>query len=286
MIYLILVSFIWGFSFGLIKGNLTSLDPNFVSWARMVISLLVFLPFLRIKNISWDLLLKLILIGAVQYGLMYITYIFSYRFLEAYQVALFTIFTPIYVTLINDTFLGKLNLVNLSVAIITVFGTGIIIFQQISLTNFWKGFILMQISNLCFAFGQIYYRECTKKLKSVKDHEFFVLLYFGAVILTTLATGLSTHWIVPKLTVNQISTLLYLGMLASGLCFFWWNLGARQVNGGTLAIINNLKIPLAIIISLIFFHEKANVTRLLIGGGMILLSLIFSEKKKMSNIKQ
>ena len=46
------------------------------------------------KNFVW--------IGVVQFGLMYITYIYSYQFLESFEIAIFTIFTPIYVTLIND----------------------------------------------------------------------------------------------------------------------------------------------------------------------------------------
>jgi len=51
MIYLLLVSIAWAFSFGLIKGNLAGVDSNFVSFARMAFSLLVFLPFLKYKNL-------------------------------------------------------------------------------------------------------------------------------------------------------------------------------------------------------------------------------------------
>jgi len=51
MIYLLIVSLIWAFSFGLIKGQLTGLDANFVAAARLVVSLAAFLPFLRIKQV-------------------------------------------------------------------------------------------------------------------------------------------------------------------------------------------------------------------------------------------
>ena len=47
MVFLLLVSLIWAFSFGLIKGNLTGLDSNFVAFCRMFVSLLIFLPFLK-----------------------------------------------------------------------------------------------------------------------------------------------------------------------------------------------------------------------------------------------
>ncbi|HBA92554.1 MAG TPA: EamA family transporter, partial [Anaerolineaceae bacterium] len=90
MIYLLVVSLIWAFSFGLIKGQLTGLDANFVAAARLVISLAVFLPFLRLRNVPGRLRLRLILTGAVQYGLMYIAYTYAFQYLQAYEVALFT----------------------------------------------------------------------------------------------------------------------------------------------------------------------------------------------------
>jgi len=279
MVYLLLVSFIWAFSFGLIKGNLMGLDSNFVSWVRMSISLLIFLPFLRVNRVPLRLALKLILAGMLQYGLMYTTYIYSYRFLKAHEVALFTIFTPIYVTLLNDYFLKRFQLSNLFTTFLAVIGTGIIVYHSISQLNVVKGFVIMQISNMCFAFGQIYYREIMKALPEKKDYQIFGLLYFGAALLTALATSLSTNWSALTLTANQLLTLLYLGVMASGIGFFLWNYGARKVEGGTLAIFNNLKIPLAIAVSFIFFHEKGNIPRLIAGGIIVLIALWMNERK-------
>src|SRR5512133_3881108 len=100
MLYLFAASLIWAFSFGLIKGNLAGVDPAFVSFVRMGVSFVLFVPFIRTKTVSTRLTLQLLIVGAVQYGLMYLFYIRSYQSLEAYQVALFTVFTPLYVTLI------------------------------------------------------------------------------------------------------------------------------------------------------------------------------------------
>ena len=38
MIYLLIVSLIWAFSFGLIRTHLAGLDANFVAWARMMLA--------------------------------------------------------------------------------------------------------------------------------------------------------------------------------------------------------------------------------------------------------
>ncbi len=277
MLYLLIVSFIWAFSFGLIKGQLTGLDSNLVSFARLLISALVFLPFLRFPGVGMRLAAQLAVTGALQYGLMYLSYIYAYQFLQAYEVALFTIFTPIYVTLLNDLFRRHLNGFHLFVALITVAGTGIIVYQSLNRPDFWFGFFILQISNLCFAFGQIYYKEVMRPHTQLKDYQVFGLLYLGAVVLTAFPAALTTDWSNLTLTAVHIRTLLYLGVVASGMGFFLWNYGARRVNGGTLAVFNNLKVPLAVAVSLFIFGEQANMPRLLSGGAIILAALCANE---------
>ncbi|BCA79267.1 EamA family transporter [Desulfuromonas sp. AOP6] len=277
MIYLLLVSFIWAFSFGLIKGNLTGLDSNFVSFARMALSLAVFVPFFRRTGLRSALVFQFIAIGAVQYGLMYLAYIYSFQFLQAYQVALFTIFTPLYVTLIHDLLSRRLHGFFLLTATLAIVGTGIIVYRELDQSDLRLGFFLLQFSNICFAFGQIYYRRLLQKNPRLKDHQIFGLLYLGATLVTLLAAGYSTNWSMPTLSGTHILTLLYLGILASGLCFFLWNYGAKQVDAGALAILNNLKVPLAVACSALFFHETIDLQRLLLGGVLIFGALFLNE---------
>lgn len=277
MIYLIVVSFVWAFSFGLIKTNLSGLDPIFVSCCRMLLSFAIFLPFLRFRNIRPMGILGLMAIGTVQYGLMYITYITSFRFLEAYQVALFTIFTPLYVTLISDMLARRLNPLFLATALLAVLGTGVIVFRTIHEEEFQTGFFLVQISNICFALGQVLYRNILGSRREVEDSQVFGFLYLGAALITAFSAGMWTQWTIPPMTNTQILTLLYLGILPSGICFFLWNYGARKTNTGFLAIANNLKVPMAVACSFIFFHERGNILQLLSGGGIILGALMLNE---------
>lgn len=274
---LLLVSIAWGFSFGLIKGNLTGIDSNFISFARMAFSLVVFLPFLKFKKIDKNLFWKLFLAGALQFGVMYIAYIAAFRYLQAYEVALFTIFTPIYVTLINDAMNKKFNALYLITAGLAVVGTWVIEQSHILSPGILTGFALVQISNLAFAFGQIYYRKLLTGITGLKDHEVFGALYLGAATITALATLIFTPLGSLTLTAKKVWTLIYLGVFASGICFFLWNLGARRVNAGALAIFNDFKIPLAVAISLLVFGEQTNLLNLLIGGLIIAASLAVNE---------
>lgn len=277
MIFLLLVSFIWAFSFGLIKGNLTGLDSNFVAFCRMVVSLLIFLPFLKFSRIKWKFNIKLAVIGALQFGIMYITYIAAFKTLKAYEVALFTIFTPIYVTLIEDALQKKFNPLYLLTAAAAVGGTWIIQGQAVLSPGVVSGFLLVQVSNLCFAFGQIAYRRVMAQAPGERDIDVFGFLYLGAVVLTLVSTLVFVPISSIALTTKQVWTLLYLGAVASGIGFFLWNIGARKVNTGALAIFNDLKIPLAVAVSLLVFREQTNLPNLLIGGGIVVTALILNE---------
>ena len=282
MLYLFAASLIWAFSFGLIKGNLAGVDPAFVSFVRMGVSFLLFAPFIRTKAVSSRLTLQLLFVGAVQYGLMYLFYIRSYQSLEAYQVALFTVFTPLYVTLIDDAFERKFSPLFLSTAALAVLGAAVISYREGSLQAILTGFLWVQASNLCFAFGQIYYKRILRGQHVAESH-IFGIVYLGAVIATGAVAGAVCSSGVFHITMRQALTLLYLGAIASGLAFFLWNVGARRTDSGALAVFNNLKIPLAVAVSLVFFGERTDIPRLAIGGGIIVLALTVNElliKKK------
>lgn len=277
MLYLLIVSLVWAFSFGLIKGALAGLDANFVAAARLVISLAVFVPLLRLRGVNGKLRLRLMLIGAVQYGLMYVTYTYAFQFLQAYEVALFTIFTPLYVTLINDAYSRRFHGVALAATILAIAGTAIVKEGNLLRPDVLTGFLVVQVSNLAFAFGQVDYKEVMKAHPEVKDTRVFGLLYLGGAIAAGIPAFITTPWQSMALTGTQVLVLLYLGAIASGVCFFLWNVGARKVNAGTLAVFNDLKIPLAVTVSLVFFGEQASIPHLLIGGVVVLAALLINE---------
>ncbi len=279
MVYLLVVSIIWAFSFGLIKNQLAGLDANFIAAARLLISLLVFLPFLRVKGLTKRQMGALLLVGAVEYGIMYIAYNYAFLYLQAYEVALFTIFTPIYVTLINDAMRRRMHWVSLLATVATVVGTAIVRRGGVIQSEILTGFLIVQISNLGFAFGQVYYREVMKNVPVGKrdNLKVFGLLYLGGFLTAGVSAAVFTPWQAFSINSEQIVVLLYLGAIASGLSFFLWNVGARKVNAGSLAIFNDLKVPLAVIVSIVFFGEQANWLNLLVGGGIAVAALIFNE---------
>ncbi|HVU34151.1 MAG TPA: EamA family transporter [Opitutaceae bacterium] len=278
MALLVLVSFVWAFSFGLIKGRLAGVDPTAVATLRLALALLVFVPFMRPRAVARPLQLRLAAIGAIQFGLMYVLYLRSFAHLEAFEVALFTITTPLFVALLDAAVEKQFVLRHAVAAALAVAGAAVVLWQRVASDNAITGIVLVQISNLCFAAGQIAWRRVRARAPaSIPSGNLFGFVYAGAFAVSLVWSLVATDWSSVRLTAPQMATVVYLGILASGLCFFWWNLGATQVNAGALAVFNNVKIPLAIACSLLFFGEHANLPRLLAGGALMAVGVWASE---------
>jgi drug/metabolite transporter (DMT)-like permease len=272
---LILVSFIWAFSPGLIKGQLTGIDPTAVATIRLALALLVFLPFFRPRGLGGATLRRLTVIGTLQFGLMYLTYLRAFALLPAYAVGLFTITTPLYLVLLDAAMSRQWQPRYAVAALIALSGAAVMVVQDHAVSADWlRGFLLVQLSNLCFAAGQLAWRRERAKLPaSTSDASLFALPYLGAFLITALASCFYTDWPAVHLTPSHLVTLLYLGVVASGLAFFLWNLGATRVGTGTLAVLNNVKIPLTVACSLLFFGEHADLLRLGISFALLALAL-------------
>ena len=250
MALLVLVSLLWAFSFGLIKGRLVGLDSSFISAARLGLALLVFLPFLRTRGIAARTAAALAGIGAVQFGVMYLAYNESFRFLQAHEVALLTITTPILVTLFADAFERRLRGRALFAALLAVAGTAFVVLQSRDLKLTVTGIALVQLSNAAFAIGQVLYRRVRASRPDLRDRDVFALLYAGALVIGLIAMAVRIDLPAITLTARQFWTLAYLGI-------------------GTLAVMNNAKVPLSVACSLIFFGEHTALLPLLASLALL-----------------
>jgi drug/metabolite transporter (DMT)-like permease len=264
MLYLIVVSFLWGFSFVIIKGSLVSLDSNFVSFARLLLSFIVFIPFMRLEGIRIRLAIQLAFIGSVQFGFMYVAYIAAYQYLPAHTIVLMTTTTPLFITLFGAMYERKLQKVFLLAALLAVAGGAVIRYPGQPLSTSIYGIMLVQISNAAFAFGQIAYKRLMHSKPDLRDKNLFSFV-------TTDYSKLTVHS-------HQWFFLLYLGIVASGVCFFLWNFGARKVNEGALAVMNNMKIPIGVVLSLLILREATDYGRLIMGC-LLLASALWANRR-------
>jgi carboxylate/amino acid/amine transporter len=287
MAYLSAVTLLWAFSFSLIGVYLAGqVDAWFSVLMRVALAAIVFLPFLKLKNINKSLALKLMAIGGIQLGLMYCFYYQSFLLLSVPEVLMFTIFTPIYITIIYDLLKGRFTPWYLVTAIIAVAGAAVMKYANVN-EDFLTGFLVVQGANLCFAIGQVSYKFIMEKeSKQLPQHTVFGLFYIGAFIVASAAFLLFGNMDKLPTTNLQWGILTYLGLIASGLGYFLWNKGACLVNAGALAAMNNALVPAGLLVNILIWNREVDIPRLVIGGSIILFSLWFNETWVKSKVKR
>ncbi len=277
MWYLTAITFLWAFSFSLIGVYLAGqVDAYFSVLTRVALAAIVFLPFLRPAPVK--LAVKMMALGAIQLGFMYVFYYQSFLLLSVPEVLIFTILTPVYVTLIFDLLQGRFSARYLATALLAVLGAGIIRYNGIG-DQIFTGFLVVQGANICFALGQVGYKVLlAKEQPSLSQRSIFGYFYLGALVVTIITWFLFGNPAKLPTTSLQWGILTYLGVVASGLGYFFWNKGATKVDAGTLAIMNNALIPAGLIVNLLIWNRDADLVRLSIGGVVLLFSLILHER--------
>jgi len=279
MHYLVGITLLWAFSFSLIGVYLAGqVDAYFSVLSRILLAFLVFAPFLRLRKVRPALALKLMGIGAVQLGVMYVFYYQSFLLLSVPEVLIFTIFTPVYITLLYDVLKRRFSLRYLLGAVLAVAGAAVIRYDNLT-EQYLLGFLVVQGANLCFAFGQVAYKVVMDQEQDPPPHHaLFGLFYLGALLVALVAMALFGSARYPT-TLTQWGILLWLGIGASGLGYFLWNKGATLVNAGTLAVMNNALIPAGLVVNLLIWNRDADLDRLLAGSAILLLSLAITQWK-------
>jgi drug/metabolite transporter (DMT)-like permease len=195
------------------------------------------------------------------------------------MVALLTTTTPIFISIFAGLYSRSITPRPFLAAALAVAGAAALEYSNKSISANLRGVLLIQLSNAAFALGQIWYRKWISSRETLRDKDVFGFLYAGAVLLTGIAAATRVGRInLASVQPHQWLALLYLGVIASGICFFLWNSGARRVNEGLLAIMNNMKIPIGVIAGLAILGESTNIPRLLTGCALMAAALFVVKK--------
>lgn len=280
MLYLLLVSLLWAFSPGLIKHFLGDLPSPVVATVRLGLTFAVFAPFLLPGILAKRTCAWLAGIGAIQFGVMYLLYLQAFRHLQGHEVFLFTILTPLYVVLLDSALDNKLVPRHAVAALLSVVGAGLIIPRGVGTANIMIGFLLVQGANLCFAAGQIAYKRTRPALAKSTDAQLFAWLALGGFLATAAVAAPVANWSAFTPDATQWLVLAFLGLVASGAGFFLWNRGLARVNAGTLAALNNAKIPLGVVVALVVFQEPAHLPRLGLSFAFLAAAVWIAESTR------
>lgn len=273
MIYLLIATICFSLSFGLIKSQLSTLPSDYVVMLRLAFAILIFIPFF--KKFDFKPHIKAYLIGIFQFGIMYIAFLNAFKYLQGNEVALLTTTTPIFVAIWATLFGDKFKIVYILCILMSVLGAGVIVWQNLEFSQIVKGVLLMETSNCTFALGQVLWKRFIPE--DTKTENLMATAYFGAFSLI-LPFVIFNNDLSTQLTHLQILSILYLGIVPTGIGFFLWNKGSKLVKSSTLAIMNNLKIPFGVLFSIIIFQEKINLVNFLLGSFIIIFAILIMNK--------
>ncbi|MDN8602136.1 carboxylate/amino acid/amine transporter [Citrobacter sp. S2-9] len=273
MALLIITTILWAFSFSLIGEYLAGhVDSYFSVLMRVGLAALVFLPFLRTRGQSLRTIVLYMLVGAMQLGIMYLLSFRAYLYLTVSEFLLFTVLTPLYITLIYDLLSKRrLRWGYVLSALLAVVGAAIIRYDKVS-DHFWTGLLLVQLANISFAIGMVGYKRLME-IHPMPQHNAFAWFYMGAFLVAVAAWFMLGNPNKLPTTPLQWGILVWLGVVASGLGYFMWNYGATQVDAGTLGIMNNVHVPAGLLVNLAIWQEQPHWPSFLIGATVILASL-------------
>ncbi|WNW11482.1 carboxylate/amino acid/amine transporter [Pseudomonas sp. DTU_2021_1001937_2_SI_NGA_ILE_001] len=274
MNYLLIVTLIQAFSFSLIGVYLAGhVDSYLAVLIRVLLAGLVFIPLTRWRQVEPGFMRGMLLIGALQFGITYVCLYLSFRVLTVPEVLLFTILTPLHVTLIEDALNRRFNPWALLAAVVAVLGAGVIRYDGLD-GDYLGGFLLLQLANFTYAAGQVLYRHLTARYPSdLPDYRRFGYFFVGALLVVLpafLAFGNPQR--LPDAP-QQWLVLVFLGLCSTALAMYWWNKGACLVPVGTLAAMGNLHVPLGLLINLLIWNRHEDLGRLLVGGLVIVASI-------------
>jgi len=203
---------------------------------------------------------------------MYLFVFQAYNYLSVVEFLLFTVLTPLYITLFYDLLERQhLRWGYLLSAMLAVIGAAIIRYDHLS-GSFWLGLLYVQLANISFAIGQVGYKRMME-IYPIPQRQAFSWFYIGAC--TIALFGWMIFGDVSKLPTTKIQwgVLIWLGVGASGIGYFMWNYGATQVDAGTLAIMNNMLVPAGLLVNFVVWQQHPDWLSFILGSSLLLLSL-------------
>jgi drug/metabolite transporter (DMT)-like permease len=282
----VLATIIWSGNFIIARGVINDIPPVTLSFYRWLSATIILLPFAwkyfikelhLVKNNAWYFLL-----AAVTGVSMFNTFVYvAAHFSEAINMAILgTCSSPILSVIFAKIFL-KEKITGLRITGMLVCIAGILLllskgsFETLMNFRFSKGDWWILAAALTFA---IYNTMVKKKPKEMHSINFlFVVFLLGTIILIPFYIWEFKQQGGIAVNLFNISSILYLGLGASVICFMIWNKAIAALGTGRTALFGNLIPVFSSIEAVIFLHEKISPIHIfsfiLVVAGLVIANM-------------
>lgn len=279
----VLAAFIWSGNFIVAKAVNKEIPPISLNFYRWLTASIIIFPFAykkfnaewKIVKQSWHYLFWISLTGIALFN----TFVYvGAHYTSAINLALIgTTSSPILSILFARIFLkekiGLLKMIGLLLCIIGVLfllSKGDV--QNLIHLHFGTGDLWVLLAAFCFA---VYNTMVKKKPVRISPVNFlFVIFSFGTIMVLPffaweMSTTAAVNW-----NYKLVSAVLFLGLGASVICFFIWNIAIGKLGAGRTALFGNLIPIFSSIEAALFLHEDFTgvhiISMIIVFAGIVL----------------
>ena len=263
----VLATFIWSWNFIVARGIYKEIPPVSLAFFRWLTATILIFPFAYkyLKN-EWLVIKKswlYFLVAAATGIAMFNTFVYvGAQYTTAINLALIgTTSSPILSVIFARIFLHE-KISGIRVIGITVCIAGILFllskgdFQNLLQLKFTKGDSWILLAGLAFA---VYNTLVKKKPATVSPVNFlFIVFSIGTLLLVPFYIQETAHAAPISWNLSVLLIILYLGLGASVICFWIWNIAIRNLGAGRAALFGNLIPVFSTMEAMLILGEKIN----------------------------
>lgn len=283
-LHLHFIVFIWGFT--AILGALISIDATALVWYRVLLASLALFIFLKVRSIRFKEnlsdLLKLFL-GGVLVALHWVTFFHAIK-ISTISTTLITLSSSAFFVVVIKPFFEKkrLEVYELLLAFMAILGFAVIFYSE---TLYAKGILIALLSAFLVALFSVYNSKLIKSYRGSKI-AFYELFFAGLFLTLVLLVQNEFNLDYFKLSSSDWIYLLVLAVVCTAYPFVVATNLLKRMSPFTIVLTNNLEPVYGIMLALIIFGEKEQMSMqfymgsLIIFGSVLLNGILKSQKFK------
>lgn len=271
-LFLILITIIWGVTFTVMKAAVVHIDPAVFVVIRFTIASSFFAILIRkkLKYTNRALIKETLILGFFN-SLLYFSQTSGLQYESSANIAFLTALNVVFVPFLSPLFgTGKPHLFHVACSVISIIG--IYILTGTEFHHFNIGDLLGIVSALSFAITLVYLHKITRKARE-SGLLVFWQIFFTLPLPILLAVNKPIHNI---LYPAVLFALLYCAILSTCLTFLWQVKYQRITTPTKASLIYMLEPVFAVIFAYLINREPIFINTL-IGGVLILCSIILAE---------
>ncbi|MGG2067485.1 DMT family transporter [Bacillus sp. S14(2024)] len=281
---LIIAIMLWGIAIAPTKWALHSFPPFILLFLRLSLAGCLFFPFywseVRRSYIPWKRIIILSFTGVAGY-FMFTSYGISLT--SGMHVSIIDATLPLFIIMFSAVFLKEkirwkywigMFAGMCGVLLITIPGN-----QNVSTSPF-IGDLLILASTILFAFYNILLKQRKEEANLTSGAFTTLTLLVGAIIVLPFTIfEVSYHGIPDAITWKAWGSLVYLIVGPTILAYLLWNKALEEVSAAVGGMYLNV-LPLVSIMASVILLGEVITWRIVVGGGLVLLAVVWAEQEK------